>query len=287
MEKKSIWEDTLYTTSAENSPFEYEIALSGDPSTVIFRGKAYAAPAEETISISINKIAQDYLSIALPDLVGLELGSPIVTDHEEACRTFILSSGGAQLETYSFLIDWSYQSKDFSSTITLSDPVDTTVAAGMYTFSTVYSGGTVKTTSRKNLSGACGDYALYYLNRSGGYDFLLLRGLVKTFDGYTRYSINRHYTAGSLDFGKKTYNNQIVTRYECNTGWLNDSQSENFAFNALSSNQVYLHDLRRDEVIPVVLTDAEAEYKNYTNNGRKMVNFKFNIERSQTQQNIS
>jgi len=88
-------------------------------------------------------------------------------------------------------------------------------------------------------------------------------------------------TGNTLEFENGTYHSQIITSYQLNTGWLNDQQSENLAFNLLSSNEVYLHNLCSDKVYPVVITDNTATYKTYKNNSRKFVNYQINCEESQ------
>ena len=41
----------------------------------------------------------------------------------------------------------------------------------------------------------------------------------------------------------------------------------------LSSTDVYLCDLERNEMIPVVITNGDAQHLNYRNNGCKMVDY--------------
>lgn len=285
---KSIYFDTFYTVSAGNSPFSYSIDLDG---RTIFNGKAWNAPEENTIKIGINKIAQDYLSIDFPTLSS----GTSITSHPNAFRTFTLKNeSGSTLETYNFLLDWSGKERNFGSSIILSDPINGKGVSGMYYFNTVWSNG-VSTTASKTASMAgyteienCGsEWALYYLNRGGGFDSFLIEGLVRKKDSYDRLNITRNFNNNTLDFGKKTYNNQITTEYEVVTGWLSDEESNNLAFNLLSSNQVLIHNVITGEIEPVVITDASGDYKTYKNNGRKMINYTINLSSSQTKQNIS
>ena len=282
---KSIYFDTFYTVSASNSPFTYSIDLDG---TTIFNGKAWNAPEESTIKIGINKIAQDYLSIEFPPLVN-----NTIVSHPNAYRTFTIKSGGSTLETYNFLLDWSGKQRTFSGDV-LSDPVNGRGVSGMYYFRTVFNNG-VSTTVTKTAATAgyteienCGaNYALYYLNRGGGFDSYLIEGKVVKKNSFNRLSITKNYDNNTLAFGKKTYNNQITTEYEINTGWLSDSESEKLAFNLFSSNQVFIHNLTTGEVEPMVITDTTVDYKTYKNNGRKMISHTINLSSSQTEQNIS
>lgn len=301
----SIFQDRYYTVPASSSPFSYTVELSGATTTPIFHGKAWVAPMEEVIKVNVNKIAENYLEMDFPNLALADLvpASTVTHTHENAFRTFIIRSGGTPLQIYQFLLDWSYKEKDFGSDIMLSEPINGHGTAGMYYFSTwwdhdtspqaVFTQYSLNPSQIMDFDGMamykadyCGDIALYYLNRNGGWDSFLCEGVSKKIDDYTRYSITRPRDWDSMDFGKKTYNNQITTRWEVNSGWVNDSESERLAFHLLSSNQVFLHDLKTGEVVPVVLTDASAEYKTFENNGRKLINYTINITNSHTTQNI-
>ena len=302
---KSIFQDTYYSVAASASPFVYSITDGTD--TVVFNGKAWVAPFEETIKIAINKIAQDYLSMDFPNLALADAvpNSYATVTHEGAWKTFYLrNSGGTPLAGYSFLLDWSYKEKTFSSDLQLSEPINGHGASGMYYFNTWWEHDStpqaVKTDLSVNASQVfdvegyevydenyCGDVALYYLNRNGGWDSFLCEGRTKKSDDYTRYNITRPYDNSTLEWGKKNYNNQITTNWEVNSGWLSDPQSERLAFHLLSSNQVYLHDLKTGEISPAVLTDASTDYKTLRNNGTRMSNYTINLSLSQTTQNIS
>lgn len=303
----SIFQDRYYTVPASSSPFSYSVELSGNPSTPIFYGKAWVAPMEDVINVNINKIAENYLEMDFPNLALADLvpTSTVTHTHEGAFRHFILkNSGGTPIQVYDFLLDWSYKEKDFTEDIMLSEPINGHGTDGMYYFSTwwdhdtspqaVFTNYSLNPSAIMDFDGMamykadyCGDIAIYYLNRNGGWDSFLCEGTVKKIDDYTRYSISRPADSNSMNFGKKTYNNQISTRWEVNSGWLNDSESERLAFYLLSSNQVFVHDLKSGVVSPAVLTDASADYKTFNNNGRKLINYTINITLSHTTQNIS
>ena len=277
-----IYKDTFYYVPASASPFDYSIVADGE---VIFNGRAYVAPDEANIKIKVNSIAQDYLKMEFPALSG-------VTPHDDAAKVFSLYNNSTLMTAFTFCLDWSYETESVSGG-TLSHPINGHGDSRMYYFKTTASSGSISTTAYSTpptgyTEGYCGtDYALYYLNRYGGWDCFYIEGLVKRKDDYNRLSISTPFNNNTMEWGKRNYNNQISPTWEVVTGWLTDSQSKNLAFNLLSSNQVYLHDLAKNVIMPVVLTDSQAEYKTFIGNGKKMINYTINVTASQTQQNIN
>lgn len=296
----SIWKDTFFDVPASASPYSYSITTGSNET--VFNGRAYVAPDKEVIEIGVNKIAQDYLAMEFPSAGLASTGNTITVQHPDAFKTFVIRHGGYPVETYSFLLDWSGKNRNFNSPIQLSTPINGKGTTGMYYFSTYWTsanGVTTKVNTTPSAvtdvqghalyhdAGLCCDWAIYYLDRNCGWCSFLVEGTVKRYDEYNRYNITRHYKNTTREWGKKTYNNQITTSYEIHTGWLKDDESENLAFNLLSSNQVYLHNLKDNSIVPVVLNDTRTEYKTYRNNGKKFVNYVINVTLSQTQQNIS
>ena len=45
----------------------------------------------------------------------------------------------------------------------------------------------------------------------------------------------------------------------------------------LNSTEVYLYDILKDQMIPVVLTNSTSEYKTYRNNGYKLFNYTIEV----------
>lgn len=286
MIKAPIWKDTYYSKQTEDGVFTYYLATNvGDTLETIFNGKAWAFPNTDTITININRICQDYLSTSLPDLRTITATTSYT--QEEAYREFYLYDENDVLkETYRFLLDWSYEDKDFNNNINMSNPINGHYCNGMFSLNTVWNKTNVVTTITPTNGEYCGDYAIYYLNRSGGWDAFLIEGLSKKTDALEKYYINKSFNNTTIEFGKRVYHNQITTSWELHTGWLTDAQSENLAFNLLTSNQSYLHNLSTGEIIPIVVTNEEAEYKTFKNNNKKMVNYTIRVEASQFKQNI-
>lgn len=274
--KAPIWQD-IYYTSTTYSVLEYAVQIVGD--ATIYTGRAYRRPGASALSINISKICQDYIKDSFREVDFRNLSTYV---HPGSYLEFNLinANNGVVLGTYGFVYDWSYEGWNGNAR-TVSNPINNHQVTGMYLFNTTGSTLLTTTISQAGNSNACGEIALYYKNRKGGWDSFLVEGNVTKKDEYTKYTYNRSFNNNTLEFENGTYHSQIVTSYVLNTGWLNDQQSDNLAFNLLSSNEVYLHNLCTDKVYPVVIKDNTATYKTYKNNSRKLVNYQINVEESQ------
>ena len=280
--KAPIWQD-IYYTSTTYTMLEY--IINRKDGVVIYAGRAYQRPGGTGISINISKICQDYIKDSFSETDFRNLVGSTYAHPESYVEFELRDKNGNLLNTYGFVYDWSYENWNGSAR-TVSNPINNHKMAGMYVFNTVCrtvdDTMELATTVSEVASGnACGEIALYYKNRKGGWDSFLIEGTVTKKDEYTKYTYNRSFNNNTLEFENGTYHSQIVTSYVLNTGWLNDQESDNLAFNLLSSNEVYLHNLCTDQVYPVVIKDNTATYKTYKNNSRKLVNYQINVEESQ------
>ena len=112
----------------------------------------------------------------------------------------------------------------------------------------------------------CGGYALYYLNAYGGWDTIPVQGRT------IRSSAINHHTYDPLasnlyasNRGRTNYVNEIERKYKLNIGPLTSDQATRMA-HLLESPFVYLHDIQRDELLPIVLTSNAAEVKDVVGN---------------------
>ena len=146
----------------------------------------------------------------------------------------------------------------------------------------------------------CGDGALLYRNRFGGWDSFLIEGNISKVDNYTKqnyrrkgeYNLNYSLNIGYFMDEKRTDDVNIDVTYEAYTGWLTDEESERFVYHLLSSPTVYFQDFTkvdsnydRDlvwDLIPVRLTVVSAEYKKFKN-GKKLVNYLITFEKANTE----
>lgn len=310
-----IWQDTFYKiTTSENDSLVYSIEMietlynegGSEPTTTItpvFYGRAWAKPKTNEISIKLNEVCRDYLSSELPDLRTIII--PTTYIHSHAVKNFVLyNDNNVVLGRYNFILDWSYDSANYNiRPYVMSRPINGKAVNNMMCFyTTLTDEDIVQTVISPSITGvndaaradiyridenACkAKYALYYLNRYGGWDSFLIEGKGIKKDAYKKYYVDKVYDNTTIDFGKKVYHNEITTSYELHTGWLKDSESENLAFNLLSSNSVYLHDLEENTISPVVITDADVIYKTFRNQNNKLYNYTINVELSQKQHNL-
>ena len=279
--KAPIWQD-IYYTSTTYTVLDYAVQINNQ--STIYTGRAYQRPGGNGVSINISKICQDYIKDSFRDVDFRNyVNSSYVHPYSYVEFNLINVSNGTVLGTYGFVYDWSYENWDGSGR-TVSNPINGHNMTGMYNFtSTFVASASAITTAVSTIAtgNSCGEIAIYYKNRKGGWDSFLIEGTWTKKDEYTKYTYNRSFNNNTLEFENGTYHSQIVTSYVLNTGWLNDQQSDNLAFNLLSSNEVYLHNLCTDKVYPVVITDNTATYKTYKNNSRKLVNYQINCEESQ------
>lgn len=279
--KAPIWQD-IYYTSTTYTILDYEIQPVGD--ITIYTGRAYIRPGADHISINISKICQDYIKDSFRDTDFRTLtGTTYLHPGSYVEFNLVNSTNGVVLATYGFVYDWSYENWDGNNRV-VSNPINGHNMPGMYSFTSTFNGALSGITTQVGnvASGnSCGEIALYYKNRKGGWDSFLIEGNWTKKDEYTKYTYNSSFNNNTLEFENGTYHSQVITSYQLCTGWLNDQESENLAFNLLSSNEVYLHNLCEDKVYPVVITDNTATYKTYKNNQRKLVNYQINCEESQ------
>lgn len=269
-----IWKDTVYTASTTG--LSYYIQTDSE---TIFNGRAFAKPNSNYIVININKIVQNYLDNSLSDFRSY---SATTLSASSAYREFKLySTNGTLLETYWFLYDWSYLDEAvFNGTYSMSRPINNHFADGMYQFNTVLSSGSVTNHLERVNGSYCGEYAMYYLNAYGGWDSYLFEGKCRKYDNFTQYEYNRSFNNNTIEFEKNRYISEVEETYELGTGLMEDEEAENFSFNLVGTNQAYLHNLKTDEIFPVMVDEATIEYKKYSND-RKMIEYIIRVKSSQ------
>ena len=123
----------------------------------------------------------------------------------------------------------------------------------------------------------CCKYALYYRNAYGGWDSLLIDGNHSEVDNLTRHTREVEYDNRDVsNRGTINYVNEVGKSFTLHTSWLSDDESSRMHL-LLNSPCVYLGDIEKGVMIPVVLTDNTTEYKTYKTNGGKLVNYSINV----------
>lgn len=111
------------------------------------------------------------------------------------------------------------------------------------------------------VGGGCRQYALYYVNAYGGWDTMAVFANTKESDAVTHYTTGKEYNnAHTYARGRTNFVNELQHKYVFNTHWLTLAQSERM-HHLLNSPLVYLHDVGKNVIRPIVLTGTTTEYK--------------------------
>lgn len=302
-----IWKD-YYVTLGTNESYQYKIEIDGNNA---FQGVAHKRPGMGHVSIKLNDIVADYLSIGFD---GTHFMGGEVT-----CDVYL--RGGLtdqKLASVKFYADWSYERKFEPMQIGLSDPINSRVVQAtpipysslnaselevngddksvMYLHPSVVGRinhylvdvGALKVVDLReyNLNKgrvyqvveSCAKYALYYLNAYGGIDMLLIEGNHSERDDLTRHSMMMEYDNKEIhNRGKAEYAVEIVKSLTLHTSWLSDDEASRM-HHLLNSPQVYLFDIEKKQMIPVLLKNTTTEYQTYKGNGGKLVQYTIDVE---------
>lgn len=238
-----------------------------------YSGRAYAAPGEDSVTIYLNDICANSLESSIEFKEGLYIQPNYFKE--------FTYTGGGQTANVRFYNSWAY--KDITSN-KINEPIDDTIADGQYILDSYINTSSSDITidgltipaykGAVNISKAIGDctfdYCLYYCNCYGGWDSLAVKGNSTKTDNIESFNYRNKL--------KTKYLNRITANWELNTGYTCDGSK---MYNLIESTQVYLHNLKDDTIIPVVVTDTTIKYLNYSNNGKKPYYFTINVEEAQ------
>ena len=296
-ENVPIWKDTVYTEKSNNW-IEYHLDDAND--NVLYAGKAYPYPSNNTVEILVNDIASNFLKpMDWPTNDGFN-------ESEDYSKLLLLKTSTNIIRTYIFNNDWSYKENPLytNSPCSIVDPRQLFIVSGDPRYKITYGDNTIQFTNLytyrldlSNITIPCGskisvykdnviikeytvtngkDYVLYYTNSVGGWDFITVKGNTTRKDNVTSSLYERRPIRPSKEFGSIKYLNTITPSWSLNTGYINGNISE-----LVSSLNVYLYDLNTKDLIPVNVTTTSAEYLNYTNNGKHFTNYTVEVEASQ------
>ena len=296
-ENVPIWKDTVYVEKSNNW-IEYH--LDDANNNVLYAGKAYPYPNNNTVEILVNDIASNFLKpMNWPTNDGFN-------ESEDYSKLFLLKTSTNIIRTYIFNNDWSYKEDPLytNSPCSIVDPRQLFIVSGDSRYKITYGDNTIQFTNLytyrldlSNITIPCGskisvykdnviikeytvangkDYVLYYTNSVGGWDFITVKGNSTRKDNVTSSLYERRPIRPSKEFGSIKYLNTITPSWSLNTGYINGNISE-----LVSSLNVYLYDLNTKDLIPVNVTTTSAEYLNYTNNGKHFTNYTVEVEASQ------
>jgi len=232
-------------------------------------GIAVAKPGSAQASVNVARLVEDNVIHSAPSF------TPGVTvTHDNAIKVFSVNG-----TNYEFQWDWSYT----EPVVAYNHPINSKSATNMLHFTTNLVSGALKTTTQSATANTCGEYALYYLNRFGGWDSFLFTGKCTRKDTISGQTLTQEYDNNNpLAFGLTNYFSKITPKWELNTGWMSDEQSKAFAFNVVPSPMVFIHNLVENDIFPVVITNTDVEYKQKTRQNRR-INYTLNVTKSQDQ----
>jgi hypothetical protein len=121
------------------------------------------------------------------------------------------------------------------------------------------------------------NYCLYYKNAFGGYDYYLIDGNVTKSDNISANYYNNYANNTKQEFEKKKYLNRITNNYTLYTDYFTEDEQERFE-DLVTSTEVYLHNLKTNEILPVNVTNTNFTQKTFTNNGKKLWYNIINVE---------
>ena len=290
---KPIWEDYYVTFKSDESPVSYSIQVNGEP---VFYGKAWCPPSNKsgTYKTKINSICENYIFNEIDDFEGITENGKTIQQTDAIKKFTIINEDTRQpIDEVTFIYDYSHdKSVDYNNTVNMSRPINGKGKEGMYFLTTTTNGSIVTTLISKAptigyyiINDCASKYAIYYLNKYGGWDSFLIEGFVTEKQSFARNTVKRDYNNSTLQLGTTQYLTEITDGYELHTGWLNEHESKTLAENLFQSNRLFLHNIETDEIIPILITDAEAATKTRKNSARKLLNYTINAVASHTRHN--
>lgn len=127
------------------------------------------------------------------------------------------------------------------------------------------------------VEGCTPQYALYYVNAYGAWDFLVCEGAAREGRRYERHTLKKVHNNGSeKSRGIWNYANEVRRTWTLNTGWLSDDQAARM-HHLIGSTLVYLYDIAAQTFRPVNVTDGEVTARKYEQEGAP-INYTINVE---------
>ena len=130
---------------------------------------------------------------------------------------------------------------------------------------------------------SCNNYKLHFINAKGGYETLPIDGRKDkrtdnlTFEYYKARGNNQNINKPQMNKFKV----DITPKWELQTGWLNDEQSQKM-YNLFTSQKVWLENIETGEITPVYITNNAVDYKTFTNNGKRKINYTISVTSANT-----
>ena len=289
-----IWKD--YTvelaSSAVSGGVLYRVLRDSASGTIIFEGRAYPRPGASDVTARINDIVAPYL------VRGFTPASETDTAFISIFVQKYSSGSWVAVDSVDFYADWSYDNNFDEEEDDLNDPPENVLlplqrvpcskdVATTIRF-VVKAGGEYEEdidldepcgavwldlrdypdATEVSVNGRtyyvlrdCSRFVLYYVNAYGGWDTFAIRGKTEEFDDVEHFNQEQVYNNSTpAARGKRNYVNELTHRYTFHTAWMGEAASLRM-HHLLNSPLVLCHDVVRDIVRPVVLTNTLTEHK--------------------------
>jgi hypothetical protein len=304
-----LWQDIIADLGTAEKQ-AYSVAMT-TTSNVIYTGVAVKMPDAIRIKVRLNDIFAD----ALKEREDPTLDENYVIDEEGAAgATFYVMYGG-KTQTYEVVADYSYKWNNDIATEPILNIIDrrmyfviSRLSDKHFYYVLIGDRGIIEEVGSQRMQtlcrgvgegrdlqiffadgrelnyevkDTCADYAIYYINAFGGWDFLVLGGHCSVEDKYTRATMSRVYNNTLYaERGSINTRNDITRTYTLRTSLLNDEQSGKM-HHLLGTTRAILYNLNTSEVTPVRLTNSSCDYKTFKGNGNKMSQYTITAEVAQ------
>jgi hypothetical protein len=100
-------------------------------------------------------------------------------------------------------------------------------------------------------------------------------------DSYSRMTMKRDYDNRDVqNRGTFNYVNEIVKTFTLHTGHLYGEQGKRM-HHLLGSTDVFLFDIEKQEMIPVIINNGDCRYKTYGSEGGRLVSYEISVSVAQ------
>lgn len=129
----------------------------------------------------------------------------------------------------------------------------------------------------------CPQYALWYKNPFGGYDFLLIEGNARKRRSVSRDTFTANYDNTKVCREEWDFQNENTETWTLHTGLLTDEESARMPY-LLESPDIFFVDLASPSVyIPAIIVTDSYDIQTFKSNGRTMTDYAFDIRIAQKQ----
>lgn len=291
MARIPIWKDKWVTltpaTGAESVVYSIYTSLG----KLLYTGEAKVRP-DGTCSVRVNDICANYLSRMTPPQMNFAATEGEDEDGEYE-RYFEVKVGSSTVAQFTFVNDWSYDlakatEEGGSDIATFDNPICTDYVLGQPLILGTYADdliyirtiiGKAGLTGRRMVD-LCNAHAIYYVNKYGTWEYLLLKGGIVESEEYERSQYGREYDNGTPSArGTVVSRNAVTKKWRCFTGNLPHEAGLRIG-DLLGTPDAYLWDAVNG-FRPIVIDETSAQLLTARKNGRQAVSYSFNVTLAQ------